>query len=404
MSDVLVKVDNVSKRFCRNLKRSLWYGLQDLGSEIVSRRHGGGRGLHQSSSDVQLRPDEFWAVKDVSFELRRGEGLGLIGRNGSGKTTLLKILNGLIKPDAGKIEISGNTAAIIALGAGFNPILTGRENIYVNAGIMGLSHQETASRVEEIIEFSELRDFIDSPVQSYSSGMTVRLGFSVATAMRPDVLILDEVLAVGDAYFRSKCYARIDEIRKDTALIFVSHAMDQVGRLCSKGLLMKRGQSTYKSDVTEAIADYEKQSVDKQPGFLQIRDPIKSLSVNVLTKTVKFSKSVDFIFDVHINNVAEEMSARIIFYDGTGAHCADTGIVPLAIKSEPISSGHIFLYACIESLTLKNGNYSISFNLLNGAGDMLAWSQKQHSIELYGSPNCCHSPCQLRLIQKESLP
>ena len=144
--DVLVKVDNVSKRFCRSLKRSLWYGIQDLGSELGGRHHGGGSGLPQSSADVQLRADEFWAVKDVSFELRRGECLGLIGRNGAGKTTLLKMLNGLIKPDTGRMEMRGQTGALIALGAGFNPVLTGRENILINASVMGLSKIQAKDR------------------------------------------------------------------------------------------------------------------------------------------------------------------------------------------------------------------------------------------------------------------
>lgn len=203
--DVLVKVDNVSKRFCHSLKRSLWYGLQDLGSEIGGHRHGGGSGLPQSSANVQLRPDEFWAVKDVSFELRRGECLGLIGRNGAGKTTLLKMLNGLIKPDTGRIVMKGNVNALIALGAGFNPILSGRENIYTNASILGLNSAQTGQKLEEIVEFSEIEEFVDSPVQTYSSGMQVRLGFAIATALNPDILILDEVLAVGDQRFRSKC-------------------------------------------------------------------------------------------------------------------------------------------------------------------------------------------------------
>ncbi|MDP3817157.1 ABC transporter ATP-binding protein, partial [Pseudomonas sp.] len=200
MSEALVKVDGVSKKFCRSLKRSLWYGMQDLGSELIGNPHGGGG---------DLRKDEFWAIKDVSFELKRGECLGLIGRNGAGKTTLLRMLNGLIKPDQGRIEMRGRVAALIALGAGFNPILTGRENIYVNASVLGLRKREIDEKFEEIVEFAELGEVIDAPVQSYSSGMSVRLGFSIAVRMDPDVLIVDEVLAVGDMGFRSKCYNEI---------------------------------------------------------------------------------------------------------------------------------------------------------------------------------------------------
>ena len=160
-NEVLIKVDGVSKKFCRSLKKSLWYGLKDIASEAAGRRSG----------DDRLRPEEFLAVNDVSFEVKRGECLGLIGRNGAGKTTLLKMLNGLIKPDKGRIEMRGRVGALIALGAGFNPILTGRENIYVNGSVLGLTKREIDHKIDKIIDFSEIRDFIDVPVQSYSSGM-----------------------------------------------------------------------------------------------------------------------------------------------------------------------------------------------------------------------------------------
>ena len=163
-ADVLVRADHVAKKFCRDLKRSLWYGVQDTVCDL----------LGSNNSDPRLRRGEFWAVNEVSFELRRGECLGLIGRNGSGKSSLLKMLNGLIKPDRGFIEIRGRVGALIALGAGFNPILTGRENVYVNGSILGLTKREIDDRYDDIIEFADIGEFIDAPVQSYSSGMQVR--------------------------------------------------------------------------------------------------------------------------------------------------------------------------------------------------------------------------------------
>jgi lipopolysaccharide transport system ATP-binding protein len=233
MNETLVTVENVSKKFCRDLKRSLWYGMKDLGSELVGRSH---------NYDGRLRKDEFWAVKDVSFELKRGDFLGLIGRNGAGKTTLLRMLNGLIKPDKGRIEMHGRVGALIALGAGFNPILTGRENIYVNAAVLGLSKKETDARFDEIVEFAELGEFIDSPVQSYSSGMAVRLGFAVATALEPDILLLDEVLAVGDFGFMKKCFNKIGALKKKgVVIVFVSHSMHMVSANSNKVVLMKDG-------------------------------------------------------------------------------------------------------------------------------------------------------------------
>jgi lipopolysaccharide transport system ATP-binding protein len=233
--EVLVRVENVSKKFCRSLKKSLWYGVQDIASEVVGRKY-----------DHELRPDEFWSVKDVSFELRRGECLGLIGRNGAGKSTLLRMLNGLIKPDRGRIEMNGRVGGLIALGAGFNPILTGRENIYVNGSVLGLSKAEIDARFEEIVEFAEIGEFIDAPVQTYSSGMNVRLGFAVAAVLiKPDVLLLDEVLAVGDIGFIIKCLNRMRKLASQCAVIFVSHSMQFVSTFCNRVLVMKDGQRIF---------------------------------------------------------------------------------------------------------------------------------------------------------------
>jgi homopolymeric O-antigen transport system ATP-binding protein len=251
-NNVLVHVDRVSKRFCRSLRRSLWYGVQDIAHELSPFSRDG----HYSIPS--LRKDEFWAVSDVSFELRRGECLGLIGRNGAGKTTLLKMLNGLIKPDAGRIEMRGRVGALIALGAGFNPVLTGRENIYVNGSILGMSKKEITCRLDEIVEFAEISAFIDTPVQSYSSGMQVRLGFAIAAKLiKPDILFLDEVLAVGDLPFRVKCLNAVAELTQEAAVVFVSHSMPQVARICSNAMLLEHGAIRYSgNDVAHAIDLY----------------------------------------------------------------------------------------------------------------------------------------------------
>jgi lipopolysaccharide transport system ATP-binding protein len=232
MSDTLIKVDGVSKKFCRSLRKSLWYGVKDLGNELRGHRHGG---------NGELRPGEFWAIKDVSLELKRGECLGLVGRNGAGKTTLLRLLNGLVKPDQGRIEISGRVGALIALGAGFNPILTGRENVYVAASVLGITNQEIDEKFDDIIEFAEIGEFIDAPVQSYSSGMQVRLGFAIATTLNPDILLLDEVLAVGDAAFRAKCFERIGKVLSGASVICISHAEKQVRRICDSVVVLDGG-------------------------------------------------------------------------------------------------------------------------------------------------------------------
>lgn len=247
MSDTLIIVDNVSKKFCSDLKKSLWYGVKDIVKEVTGR----------STTYPVLRSNEFWSVNDVSFELERGECLGLIGPNGAGKSTLLKMLIGLVKPDKGRISMRGRVGALIELGAGFNPVLTGRENIYINGAVLGLTKNEIRRKFDEIVEFAELSEFIDMPVQNYSSGMRVRLGFSVAAQLDPDILLIDEVLAVGDVGFRSKCFNAISEIQKKAAVIFVSHAMPQVARICTDTLLLNKGAVLYQGqDVSRGIEIY----------------------------------------------------------------------------------------------------------------------------------------------------
>jgi lipopolysaccharide transport system ATP-binding protein len=247
MDKILIDVQGVSKRFCKDLKRSMRYGFMDSLRAIAG----------QDATAAKLRKDEFWAVKDVSFQLRRGECLGLIGHNGAGKSTLLKMLNGLINPDQGSITIRGKIGALIELGAGFNPILTGRENIYNNGAVLGFSRKEIDAKVEAIIDFAEIREFIDAPVQNYSSGMRVRLGFAVAAQMEPDVLLIDEVLAVGDVGFTIKCLTRIAELLKQCAVIFVSHSMPQVGKICTSAMLMKHGVSDlHSADIGDIIQAY----------------------------------------------------------------------------------------------------------------------------------------------------
>jgi ABC-type polysaccharide/polyol phosphate transport system ATPase subunit len=390
MSDeVLVKVDNVSKRFCRSLKRSLWYGLQDLGSEIGGRRHGGEIGLQQSSADVQLRPDEFWAVKDVSFELRRGECLGLIGRNGAGKTTLLRILNGLIKPDSGRIEMCGQIGALIALGAGFNPVLTGRENILINASVMGLSKQQTKDRIDEIIDFAEIGDFIDSPVQTYSSGMQVRLGFAAATSMEPDILILDEVLAVGDGNFVSKCYNKIDQLRKKAAVLFVSHHMPHVGRMCSHCLYLEKGHTKIVTDNINAVIRVYRESAFEDATSkssapvrqLALFNPIKRIDAKL--HSIKVDSQENISITLFADSIAEVPGFYVTldaknefneFISSMKIHSSDYGI--------RLHCGESFFVLQVHSLPLRSGKYYLTLGMLNSDGSVLAIDRNFACIEI----------------------
>jgi lipopolysaccharide transport system ATP-binding protein len=207
------------------------------------------------------RKEDFWALKDVSFEVRRGEALGIIGHNGAGKSTILKLLSRITTPSAGEIMINGRLSALIEVGSGFHPELTGRENIYLNGSILGMLRRDITQQFDSIVNFAELRQFIDTPAKRYSSGMYVRLGFSIAAHLNPDILLLDEVLAVGDAAFQQKCIERVLELKeRGTTIVFISHDLRAVQKLCSRVILLSKGQIEADGDPAEIIALYQSSS------------------------------------------------------------------------------------------------------------------------------------------------
>jgi lipopolysaccharide transport system ATP-binding protein len=240
-----VLFDNVSKSFARGERHD---SLRDLIPATL-------RALRGRRSSAAR--DEFWAVKDVSFEVKAGEALGIIGRNGAGKSTILKLLTRILKPTHGTCAVIGRTGALIEVAAGFHPDLTGRENVYLQGAIMGMKRAEIASRFDEIVEFAGVERFIDTPVKRYSSGMNARLGFSIAAHLTPDVLLIDEVLAVGDKGFQEKCQARMKQFRQEgVAIVFVSHHLPAVAQLCSQVLLMEQGRPVMLGRPPEVISTY----------------------------------------------------------------------------------------------------------------------------------------------------
>jgi lipopolysaccharide transport system ATP-binding protein len=248
-NETVISVENVSKKYCKSLKKSMYYGAMDIGRNML--------GL--SSRSESLRKDEFWALNDISFEVKKGETLGIIGPNGSGKTTMLKLLNGIFWPDKGKITVKGRVGALIELGAGFHPMLTGRENVYINAAILGMKKGEVDKQFDSIVEFAGVGDFIDSPVKYYSSGMYVRLGFAIAVHSEPRILLVDEVLAVGDEGFQRNCFSKIGELKKGhVATIFVSHNMHLISAFTDKAILLNHGEGRYFENVGDGIKEYTK--------------------------------------------------------------------------------------------------------------------------------------------------
>lgn len=305
MSDIVIRAEGLSKKFCKTIKHTMLYGGIDITKSFL--------GLMPSAGN--LREGEFWALEDINFELKRGECLGLIGPNGAGKSTLLKILNGIMAPDRGCVEIKGRSGALIEVGAGFHPMLTGRENIYVNGSILGLSRAEIDAKFDEIVDFSGVEDFIDSPVKHYSSGMFVRLGFAIAAQTEPDILLIDEILAVGDAGFRAKCYNFVSRINQNAAVVFVSHTMQSVTRICSKVMVIDSGRKAFEGETSRGIKKYfsmfpSQHSIKTGSGRADIISlKIKDLDGKLLTR-VEYNHPV--VFEIKCS-VVKEIKHPVIF-------------------------------------------------------------------------------------------
>lgn len=356
------KVKNIGKKFCKDLKKSLWYGLTDLIGDLLLIK-----------KNNELRNEEFWSLKDISFELTKGDCLAIIGHNGAGKSTLLKIVNGLIKPDAGEITYHGKIVALIELSAGFNPILTGRENIHANASLLGLTKKEIEKCYEDIVEFSELKEFIDSPVKYYSSGMRIKLGFSIAAFVKPDVLILDEVFAVGDAGFRIKSFNKINEMIKDSVVLFVSHSLPSLSRICNKCLYLSKGKQVYfGNDLSKGISlYYEDFSTSNNLIEFEENCQLKHVTVNDLSRTEKikcaFGKEINISILLNIDKIVKQFNiiTQIINNEGKVIvqHFSDhksnfyinniSNLVQIKIKEANLVDGNYFITFFIKDCSIQ---------------------------------------------------
>ena len=260
MSDIIIKAENVGKSYLIGHQRQQGYtALRDVVSQKV---RGAAKNIKNTLTGKQLiagqEIEEFWALKDVSFEINQGDAVGIIGRNGAGKSTLLKVLSRITEPTTGRITLNGRVASLLEVGTGFHPELTGRENIYLNGAILGMSRAEIKKKFDEIVDFSGVEKFLDTPVKRYSSGMYVRLAFSVAAHLEPEILVVDEVLAVGDAEFQKKCLGKMGEVSKNEGrtVLFVSHNLMAVTSLCTRGILMNQGALLKTGNITDVISAY----------------------------------------------------------------------------------------------------------------------------------------------------
>jgi lipopolysaccharide transport system ATP-binding protein len=260
MSDTVIKVENLGKKYILSHQqegRSQYRALRDViadGASSIGRKM-----MSPFGGQPVLSPEkeEFWALKDVSFEIKRGDRVGIIGRNGAGKSTLLKILSRITEPTTGRIQIIGRVASLLEVGTGFHPELTGRENIFLNGSVLGMKKEEITRKFDEIVDFAEVEKFLDTPVKRYSSGMYVRLAFAVAAHLEPEILVVDEVLAVGDAQFQKKCLGKMNAVGKDgKTVLFVSHSMSAISSLCNTAILFENGSIVQQGNTSEVVINY----------------------------------------------------------------------------------------------------------------------------------------------------
>lgn len=375
--DVLVKADHVSKKYCKSLKQSMFYGMSDIGRNM----------LRLGSKPEVLRKDEFWAVNDVSFELKRGETLGLIGSNGSGKTSLLKMLNGIFWPDKGEITIRGRVGALIAVGAGFHPVLTGRENIYVNGAILGMTKRELDKQFDAIVDFADIGDFLDTPVKYYSSGMFVRLGFAVAVHCEPDILLIDEVLAVGDASFRGKCYNKIADLEKGCAIILVSHDMGAIARVCDRCLFINKGITMADGAPSKVIQTYYANV--KVENSSVTRNGISSVKCDFISRNglgehvVRSGEALKLDLTVESEIEIEDPLISIHFLSIGGDFCGEWNS---SLSGVPVRVGknNNQFSVVIDSLNLAPGSYDLSLLITAKNGMMHYWNHRGFRIRIEG--------------------
>jgi lipopolysaccharide transport system ATP-binding protein len=386
MSETIIKVENLSKRYRIGLKEQK---ADTFAQQMVNALKYPIKNFQQIRSLGKFKENQegiHWALKDVSFEVKRGEVLGIIGKNGAGKSTLLKILSRITEPTSGRVEIDGRIAALLEVGTGFHPELTGRENIYMNGTILGMTKKEIDRKLDEIINFSGIEKFVDTPIKFYSSGMKVRLGFSVAAHLDPEILVIDEVLAVGDIEFQKKCLGKMEDVSKNQGrtVLFVSHNMGAVQNLCSRCILLRNGEIIRDGSALEAVEYYSIKSFEDIKGNI--------LSERTYLKQPVVFKGAYFLNDQEnevLNlNSGQKATLRLEIFNNTEETFKNVSVgvgiftltetMLVALKSDllekyyTINPGLNVISCVIDKIPLSKGTYK--FNLiLNKGPEILDW-------------------------------
>ncbi len=344
----------------------MYYGAVDLMKAMI--------GI--SKTESTLRKDEFWAIDKLSLTLNRGETLGIIGVNGSGKSTLLRLISGIYPPTLGRIAVKGRIGTLIALGAGFHPHLSGRDNIYLNGVILGMTKKEVNSRLDEIIEFAGLGEFIDSPVATYSSGMTVRLGFSIAIHSSPDILLIDEILAVGDINFQKKCLEKIEEMKKEKAVIFITHSLSHIYRICDKVAWLQNGSIKLLGEPVDVVREYINDSIrdvdtDPQTSILNMIGTIKSPAVYIANSRgekagefeVRSTAAITVEMDVESELDNNTFLITVLSRDGSCITTLSSHTMPMKL-----AAGRNKVRCVIGNLSIAPGVYTLLLEMYKTPG------------------------------------
>ncbi len=389
MADSILRIENLSKKYLlRHQIREPYTTLRDTiatGAQSLGRRL-----MQPGTRSPRSTQEEFWALKDVSFEVKQGDRVGIIGRNGAGKSTLLKILSRITEPTTGRVRIRGRVASLLEVGTGFHPELTGRENIYLNGAILGMGRVEIKRKFDEIVDFAEIEKFLDTPVKRYSSGMYVRLAFAIAAHLEPEILVVDEVLAVGDAQFQKKCLGKMNDVASQgRTVLFVSHNMAAIRALCSTAIMLDKGNIVQQGSTAECITAYEMRNLSNQ-GSIWFRSSneqksglvITKVSLKLLGKQPNLELDLEILIESRSNHKPAFLAVDI------------TDLTGIAImQALPKSEG--FLLDCnfkhftdmnIRLPPLIPGQYLVSIWAGSHNTETLDWVKEAVTFEIFDSP------------------
>lgn len=386
-TDIAIRVEGLGKRYNVAAPRKLENSLRDVIATAASRKvKSVGRFLRGERSE-RTEENDFWAIRDVSFDVRRGEAIGIIGHNGAGKSTLLKTLCRIVEPTEGRAALTGRVGSLLEVGTGFHPELTGRENIYLNGAILGMRRKEIARRFDEIVHFAETERFLDTPVKRYSSGMYMRLAFSVAAHLEPEILIVDEVLAVGDAAFQRKCIGKMNDVATHgRTVLFVSHQISAIAALCNRCILMEHGRVIRDGPTSEVTGLYQTSLHSLVSGSTDLRDVPRfgdgkaRMTRIELTPVAREGEIRSFLrtgedlivaIEIEAYEHVEQANVAVIIYDSTGSRLIDanTGLQGFYTDFHPGDIATVRFR--FQDLLLKPGIYLIGLQVFrSGIGDM----------------------------------